>query len=82
MKQIAPSSIYAVLTATMMFLANIQPPERGGSGKHFLVFQGALGAPSSAPLSLDARVPNQFTGLAFTPTTPYRGLLSMRAISG
>jgi hypothetical protein len=29
------------VTLTMMFLANIQPPDRCGSGKRFSVFQGA-----------------------------------------
>ena len=49
----------------MILHANIQPPDRGGSGKRLFRFPRCL-APSSAPVSLDARVPNQFLGLAFT----------------
>ena len=37
--------------------------ERCGSGKRLVVFQGGP-APSSAPVGLDARAPNQFPGLA------------------
>src|SRR5512146_2246870 len=48
----------------MIFHANIQPSRRCGSGKHLLVFQGASGA-VFCTAGLDARVPNQFTGLAF-----------------
>ncbi len=62
MELIAPPSIYAAVPSTMMLLANIQPPDRCGSGKRCFVFQGAL-APSSARVSLDASVPNQFPGL-------------------
>jgi hypothetical protein len=46
----------------MMLLANIQPPDRCGIGKRFSIFPGAL-APSSAPVGLDERALNQFTGL-------------------
>jgi len=42
MELIAPPSIYAAITSTMMLLANIQPPDRCGSGKRLFVFQGAL----------------------------------------
>jgi hypothetical protein len=34
----APPSIDAALTSTMMLLANIQPPDRCGSGKRLFVF--------------------------------------------
>jgi len=36
MEPTAPPSIYAAVTSTMMLLANIQPPDRCGSGKRFL----------------------------------------------
>ncbi len=62
-KRIAPSPIDTAATATMIFHANIQPPDRCGSGKRAFRFPRRA-APPSAPVSLDARAPNQFSGLA------------------
>jgi len=84
MGQTAPSSIYAAVTSTMMLLANIQPPDRWGSGERLLFSkarQRRLLHASVARVGLDARAPNQFPGLASADHAT-RGLLSMRAISG
>jgi hypothetical protein len=68
------------MTATMIFHANIQPPERCGSGKRGSVFQGA------ARRLLHRSVWMREGSINFTvwlsPTTRYLELLSIRAISG